>query len=426
MDKSQIKRCAIYTRKSTDENLQDSFNSLDAQREAAEAYIQSQKMNGWRLLPDRYDDGGYSGGNMNRPGLKKLLEDVKAGKIDIVIVYKLDRLSRSICDFAELSKIFDKHGTSFVSVTQEINTTTSSGRMMLNILVTFAQYEREVIAERIRDKMSASRKKGKWVGGSVPLGYKVVDKHLHINEEEVEIVKRIFTRFLEIGSPRQIAFELEESGVARRDGRPWNVSHIYRILQNHTYIGKVNYKGEIYEGEHEAIIDKKSWDEVQEHLKENDPMKYLRNKKQETVAILKGVIRCGHCGCAMGPTYARRRGRKYLYYLCVDESKRGKHVCPVNRVAAPAIEEIVLKQVQKIMQTETVQKQLVQDDLPIEKVKEYADNFAEIWDEIFPIERQRILGLFLEKVVVYDDHVDIEIKTGGLTTFIEEMTNGND
>ena len=192
---------------------------------------------------------------MNRPGLKKLLEDVKAGKIDIIIVYKLDRLSRSICDFAELSKVFDKHGTSFVSVTQEINTTTSSGRMMLNILVTFAQYEREVIAERIRDKMSASRKKGKWVGGSVPLGYKVVDKHLHINEEEVEIVKRIFTRFLEIGSPRQIAFELEESGVARRDGRPWNVSHIYRILQNHTYIGKVNYKGEIYEGEHEAIID---------------------------------------------------------------------------------------------------------------------------------------------------------------------------
>ncbi|HBP08597.1 MAG TPA: hypothetical protein DFL85_03895, partial [Lentisphaeria bacterium] len=175
MDKSQIKRCAIYTRKSTDENLQDSFNSLDAQREAAEAYIQSQKMNGWRLLPDRYDDGGYSGGNMNRPGLKKLLEDVKAGKIDIIIVYKLDRLSRSICDFAELSKVFDKHGTSFVSVTQEINTTTSSGRMMLNILVTFAQYEREVIAERIRDKMSASRKKGKWVGGSVPLGYKVVD-----------------------------------------------------------------------------------------------------------------------------------------------------------------------------------------------------------------------------------------------------------
>ena len=426
MDKSQIKRCAIYTRKSTDENLQDSFNSLDAQREAAEAYIQSQKMNGWRLLPDRYDDGGYSGGNMNRPGLKKLLEDVKAGKIDIVIVYKLDRLSRSICDFAELSKVFDKHGTSFVSVTQEINTTTSSGRMMLNILVTFAQYEREVIAERIRDKMSASRKKGKWVGGSVPLGYKVVDKHLHINDDEVEIVKRIFTRFLEIGSPRQIAFELEESGVTRRDGRPWNVSHIYRILQNHTYIGKVNYKGEIYEGEHEAIIDKKSWDEVQEHLKENDPMKYLRNKKQETVAILKGVIRCGHCGCAMGPTYARRGGRKYLYYLCVDESKRGKHVCPVNRVSAPAIEEIVLKQIQKIMQTETVQQQLVQDDLPIEKVKEYADNFAEIWDEIFPIERQRILGLFLEQVVVYDDHVDIEIKTGGLTTFIEEMTNGND
>src|SRR5574344_2086812 len=200
MDKeNKTVRCAIYTRKSHEEGLEQDFHSLDAQRESGENYIASQKTRGWICLPERYDDGGFSGGNTNRPALKKLLADIASGKVDVVVVYKIDRLSRSICDFAELSKTFDKFGASFVAVTQEINTTTSSGRMMLNILVTFAQYEREVIAERIRDKMSASRKKGKWVGGSVPFGYKVVDKHLQIHEEEADIVKRIFARFLEIG-----------------------------------------------------------------------------------------------------------------------------------------------------------------------------------------------------------------------------------
>ncbi|MBQ6352726.1 MAG: recombinase family protein, partial [Lentisphaeria bacterium] len=203
-EKPKRVRCAVYTRKSVEEGLEMEFNSLDAQREAGEAYIASQRANGWVCLPDRYDDGGFSGGNMNRPALKRLLADAEDGKIDIIVVYKLDRLSRSICDFAELSKWFDKWNVAFVSVTQEINTSTSSGRMMLNILMTFAQFEREQIAERVRDKMSASRKKGKWVGGSVPIGYKVVDKKLVPDEETVPIVKRIFQRYLEIQSPTMI------------------------------------------------------------------------------------------------------------------------------------------------------------------------------------------------------------------------------
>lgn len=421
-----MKRCAIYTRKSHEDGLEQDFNSLDAQRESAEAYIQSQKANGWRCLPDRYDDGGFSGGNTNRPALQKLMADIKAGKIDIVVVYKIDRLSRSICDFADLSKDFEKYGVSFVSVTQEINTTTSSGRMMLNILMTFAQYEREVIAERIRDKMSASRKKGKWVGGSVAMGYKAENKNLIIEPAEAEVVKQIFSRFLETGSPRLIVEELNEAGNFRRDGKQWNLSHIYRILSNRVYIGEVEYKGEIYPGEQEPIIDREIWDDTQVRLQENDPLKHLRCKKQETVAVLKGVLRCGHCGCAMGPTYTKRKYRKYLYYLCIADSKRAKHTCPVGRVAASEIEEIVLAQVQKILLSQTVQDCLVGDGLDQETVKRYAENFSEIWSEIFPIERQRILDLLLERVSVFDDHVDVEIKTGGINAFIKEMTDGND
>ncbi|UKI33650.1 MAG: recombinase family protein [Lentisphaeria bacterium] len=242
MQTIQKKRCAIYTRKSVEEGLDQEFNSLDAQREAGEAYIASQKANGWVCLPTRYDDGGYSGGNMKRPALQQLLADCEAGLVDIIVVYKIDRLSRSICDFADLSKKFDEWGTQFVAVTQEINTATSAGRMMLNILITFAQYEREVITERVRDKMSASRKKGKWVGGRVPMGYRVENKKLTIVEEEARIIQRIFQRFIEVQSPALIAQELNKDGIRTKQGRIWNRQHIYRILSNHTYVGKVNYK----------------------------------------------------------------------------------------------------------------------------------------------------------------------------------------
>ena len=247
------KRCAIYTRKSVEEGLDQEFNSLDAQREAGEAYIASQKANGWVCLPTRYDDGGYSGGNMKRPALQQLLADCEAGLVDIIVVYKIDRLSRSICDFADLSKKFDEWGTQFVAVTQEINTATSAGRMMLNILITFAQYEREVITERVRDKMAASRKKGKWDGGRVPMGYRVENKKLTIVEEEARIIQRIFQRFIEVQSPALIAQELNKDGIRTKQGRIWDRQHIYRILSNHTYVGKVNYKNSICDGEQEAL-----------------------------------------------------------------------------------------------------------------------------------------------------------------------------
>ena len=420
-----IKRCAVYTRKSTDEGLEQQFNSLDAQREAGEAYILSQKANGWVCLTEHYDDGGFSGGNTNRPGLKKMLEDIRNGLIDIVVVYKIDRLSRSIYDFAALSKTFDQYGVAFCSVTQEINTTTSSGRMMLNILVTFAQYEREIIAERIRDKMAASKKKGKWVGGTVPFGYMVEDKLLVEEPKEAEIVRWIFHQYQHLVTAREIAAELNESNRLFRGNKQWNLRHVFRILKNRIYIGEIAYKGENYQGEHKPIIEKKQWDIVQSILSASDPDKRLRTQKQKTTAILKGIARCGHCGGALGPTYANNGFKRYLYYICNQDQRRPRSICPVRRVSAPAIEDIVLEQLRRVLQTKSAQEILIKMGFSRETVNGCAKDFDAIWDELFPRERQRIINLLLERVDVYVDHVDIEIKTNGLNAFAGELTNGN-
>ena len=261
-------RCAIYTRKSHEEGLEQEFNSLDAQREAAEAYIESQRMQGWRALPDQYDDGGFSGSNMERPGLQRLLADMDAGKVDVIVVYKIDRLSRALLDFMKMIERFNEKGISFVSVTQHFNTTDPTGRMFLSILITFAQYEREVIAERIRDKVAAAKRRGKYCGGPAILGYDVdrERKKLLVNPEEAPLVKHIFRRFTQLASARAVATELNREGYRtkswttkkgkHRSGRPWNTGHIYRLLGNRLYRGEVVHKGKVYPGEHEAIVSK--------------------------------------------------------------------------------------------------------------------------------------------------------------------------
>ncbi|WP_369602662.1 recombinase family protein [Hahella sp. SMD15-11] len=256
--KTKCVRCVVYTRKSSEEGLEQEFNSLDAQREAGEAYIRSQKHEGWVLLPDRYDDGGYSGGSMDRPGLRRLLDDVKTDKIDVVVVYKVDRLSRSLGDFAQIIDLFDKHGVSFVSVTQQFNTTTSMGRLTLNILLSFAQFEREVTGERIRDKIALSKKKGMWMGGHVPLGYDVANRKLVPNELEAALVRRIFNRFVRLGSTTLLCKELNEQGFRTkrrrgRDGRmnngfPFTKTTIYKILKNRLYLGEIRHKDKWYPG----------------------------------------------------------------------------------------------------------------------------------------------------------------------------------
>ena len=261
---STLARCAIYTRKSTEYNLELAFNSLDAQREACEAYIKSQAHEGWRLIPGRYEDGAFSGASLERPALQQLLADVQTGKIDIVLVYKVDRLTRSLADFAKLIELFDAHGVSFVSVTQSFNTSSSMGRLTLNVLLSFAQFERELIGERVRDKIAASKRKGLWVGGPVPLGYAAVDKKIVVVSAEAEAVRTIFARYLELGSIRALAAELDRQGIRSKPrplsngltvgGKRFGVGALAHLLKNRFYIGEVVYRGEVHRGEHDPIL----------------------------------------------------------------------------------------------------------------------------------------------------------------------------
>ena len=321
MSTKQILRCAIYTRKSSEEGLEQEFNSLHAQREACAAYISSQKHEGWQALKTHYDDGGFSGGNMERPALKQLLEDIKAGRIDVIVVYKVDRLSRSLHDFARMVDVFDKHNVSFVSVTQQFNTTTSMGRLTLNVLLSFAQFEREVTGERIRDKIAASKAKGMWMGGPVPFGYNAVEKKLVINKQEAEIVRTIFTRYLELGCVRLLQKELKEKGVRTKvrkwkDGRLFGGGffgrgNLYFLLANSIYTGHAHHKEKLYAGQHEAIIDQALWDTVQQHIGANAVQH--KSRSQET-AFLTGKL-FDDSGESLRPVHANRRGRRYPYYI---------------------------------------------------------------------------------------------------------------
>ena len=418
---AKIKRCAIYTRKSVEDGLEQEFNSLDAQREAGEAYVTSQKMNGWRLVPTHYDDGGFSGGNTNRPALKQLLKDCEEGKIDIIVVYKIDRLSRSICDFADLSKKFDKWGVTFCSVTQEINTNTSAGRMMLNILITFAQFEREVITERVRDKMAASRKKGKWVGGTVTFGYHLEDHKLIPTEQELPVVQRVFQRYTEIQSPKLIASELNHDGVLNRNGRRWDTQTIYRMLNNHTYIGEVSYQGKIYKGEHQGVIDHKLWDTCQEIMKAGAPLAD-NTHNLENLAPLKGILRCGHCGGAMTPSYTRNRGRKYHYYNCVHTMKHPDSECPIRQVPGGDIEHQVLEQLRNVLTAP----EIITNVARASKMtpRQVTETFSkEFWMEVTPGECQRLMQLLLETVTIYPDKIVMTLRTDGLSSIRDAYGN---
>ncbi len=355
-------RCAIYTRKSTEEGLEQEFNSLDAQREAGEAYIASQKSEGWVCLPDRYDDGGFTGGNMERPALKRLLSDIEAGRVDCVVVYKVDRLSRSLLDFARIMETFEKHGVSFVSVTQQFNTSTSMGRLMLNVLLSFAQFEREIISERTRDKIAAARRKGKWSGGKPLLGYDLIrspgGSRLVVNEQEAEQVRQIFRLYLRHERLTPVLRELDRRGWHTKrwttqkghpfGGQPFNRVTLYRLLTNVAYRGKVRHRDEVYEGEHEPIIDEALWRRVQECLRTNGRTggMYVRNKHG---ALLKGLLYCGVCGRLMGHTYSvRKRNRCYRYYACYMTQKLGRHACPNGWLPAEQIERFVVQRIRAI------------------------------------------------------------------------------
>ena len=343
-------RCAIYTRVSTDAGLEQEFNSLDAQREAAQAYVKSQAHEGWNLVRDRYDDGGFSGGSLDRPAMQKLLAEIKEGRIDVIVVYKVDRLTRSLADFAKLVEVFDEHGVAFVSVTQSFNTTTSMGRLTLNVLLSFAQFEREVTGERIRDKIAASKKKGIWVGGVVPLGYEVCEQKLVVNEAEAETVRLIFSRYLELGSLPALQRELRERGVVTRErklssgrsigGRFLTNGPLNYMLRNRVYLGEINHRDQSYPGEHEPIVGVDLFNAVQAKLDEN--RRGARERRQGSNALLLGKL-FDDRGNPMTPSYAIKKGVRYRYYIsCVLAQGRKEEAGTVKRVAAEEVETIVL------------------------------------------------------------------------------------
>ncbi len=358
-------RCAIYARKSTDEGLDQDFNSLDAQRESAEAYILSQRHEGWTCLPDRFDDGGFTGGNMRRPALERLCADIEAGRIDCVVVYKVDRLSRSLLDFARIMELFDRQKVSFVSVTQQFNTTSSMGRLTLNILLSFAQFEREIISERTRDKMSAARRKGKWVGGQPVLGYDVDPKRarLAVNPDEAAQVRAIYNLYLEHRAAIPVVQELDCRGWAtkrwitkkghERGGKPFTKNALYRLLTNVLYVGKVRYEGTLYEGEHDAIVDADVWQRVQETLRRNGLAggSGVRNKYG---ALLMGLLFCAPCESGMAHTHTRKGRRRYRYYVCRNAQQRGWSSCPSKALNAQEIENAVVEHIRGIGRNEEV------------------------------------------------------------------------
>jgi len=352
-------RCAIYTRKSSEEGLDQEFNSLDAQREAAEAYIVSQKAEGWTALPDRYDDGGYSGGSMDRPALGRLLQEISRGKVDCVIVYKVDRLSRSLLDFARIMETFDRHGVSFVSVTQQFNTTHSMGRLTLNILLSFAQFEREIIGERIRDKLAAQARKGKWTGGVPVLGYDVdrtgPSPRLVVNAKEAARVREIFRMYRQEASLLPVVKELARRGWVNKrrvtkkgkklGGRAFDKSSLHVLLTNPVYTGKMRYKDELHGGEQEPIIDQELFSQVQQQLKVNGRTGgvEVRNKYG---ALLRGLLRCKSCGTAMTHTFCGKNKRNfYRYYRCTHAIKNGHDVCSAGTLPAGEIERVVIDEV---------------------------------------------------------------------------------
>jgi site-specific DNA recombinase len=317
MTKPPVKRCAVYTRKSSEEGLEQEFNSLHAQREACEAFIKSQQSEGWRLVPKAYDDGGISGGTMERPALRRLLADIGESKVDVVVVYKVDRLTRSLTDFAKMVEAFDAKGVSFVSVTQQFNTTTSMGRLTLNVLLSFAQFEREVTGERIRDKLAASKKKGMWMGGFVPFGYQAKERKLLINPTEAELVRQIFERYNLLGNVRYLKKEFDERGITRKHWRGnqtrFSRGGLYNMLRNPIYVGEIPHKDVSYPGLHEAIVDRTLWDSVQSKLTGQGVRARLDSNRKTDRSLLIGKLR-DESGAALTPTHAKKAGRRYRYY----------------------------------------------------------------------------------------------------------------
>lgn len=412
--KKQI-RCAIYTRKSTEEGLEQDFNSLDAQREACEAYIKSQQHEGWVLIEKQYNDGGFSGGTLERPAVKELLKDIEAGEVDIVVVYKVDRLTRSLMDFSKIVELFDKQNASFVSITQHFNTTTSMGRLTLNILLSFAQFEREVTGERIRDKIAASKKKGMWMGGRVPLGYELIDKKLIIDNDFSKTVKIIFEKYIKLKSVGRLKEYLDNSNLRSRSVKPFSKGNLYKILSNKIYMGKIAHKGNIYDGEHDALIEPVQFVKVQDILLCNRVDNKLGTKTKSR-SLLAGKIFDDNNN-KMTPTYSNTRKRKYRYYVSQSTLKNNKaRSGSVDKLPAGEIESFVVKTIKEfLMDTTQIQKYI--NDYDLAKQKEILDTLKNLQNFSNP----KLIRSILAKAIICKDLVEIILCEKGLKSTIDNL-----
>jgi DNA invertase Pin-like site-specific DNA recombinase len=418
--KPAIKNCAIYTRKSTDERLDMEFNSLDAQREACLSYIASQKSEGWVPVLEEYDDGGFSGGNMDRPALTRLMEDIKAGKVQTVVVYKIDRLTRSLMDFAKLVEVFDTHGVTFVSITQSFNTTTSMGRLTLNVLLSFAQFEREVAGERIRDKIAASKRKGMWMGGTIPLGYDVKDRQLVINEEEADRVRHIFQRYRELGNLNNLYQDLNRRGVRGKprqlkervvEPAPFCSSTIQYLLSNPTYIGKVRHKGQIYEGQHEPIVPIELWQAVQDRLT-SQSMTIRNHRKHKQKNLLRGLLFDG-AGRPYVPSYTNKPGKQYRYYK-LHEIAVAEDV--LDRFPAHEIESRVEEALRRKLAEFDTAAALLGIDPRINP-----DLIRMIGQKLACLPGRDLVIAVVQKVIVDHENITVQVKVPALSAFIAEQ-----
>ncbi|MCA9119261.1 MAG: recombinase family protein [Planctomycetaceae bacterium] len=350
-------KCAIYTRVSTSEQADKDYSSLESQRETGEAYIAAQKHAGWECLSDAYDDGGFTGANTDRPAFQRLLDDVKSGKVNCIVCYKLDRLTRSLVDFARTLEILEQHDVALVSVTQAFDTSTATGKLMMHILMSFAEFERQLISERTRDKIAATRRKGKWAGGMPVLGYDVVNSKLVVNSEEVDRVREIFELYLDRRSLSAVVRELDSRGWRTKEwktkkgtvrgGNRFNKTSLYQLLTNPVYIGKVRHKDNVFEGEHHGIVDAKQFEKVQKRLSRNGSTggKDVRNKHG---ALLKGLVRCQHCDSAMSHHYSSKGSKRYRYYVCCHAQKHGRQECPHPSIPAGELERFVVEQIRDV------------------------------------------------------------------------------
>lgn len=411
-------RCAIYTRKSTEEGLDQAFNSLDAQREACESYIASQRHEGWKALPKKYDDGGFSGGNVQRPALQELLKDIAEGKVDSVIVYKIDRLTRSLTDFSKMVEVFDKQSTSFVSVTQHFNTTTSMGRLTLNVLLSFAQFEREVTGERIRDKIAQSKRKGMWMGGALPLGYDVKDRVLVINKAEAERVRHIFRRYEILGCVQRLKAELDTQGIKSKvrinkhgiksGGRQFSRGALYWLLRNRVYRGETHHAGAYYPGQHKAILDEKLWQNVQAKLEQNNSGTELAGRSGER-SLLTGLVFLEN-GTQLTPTHTMKAGKRYRYYIpCRPKADEPSKATSDTRLPAHQLERLVEQAWKSILTSPTSFSRIELEQSTQHELSIGAKTLAKGWDAMSLVQKR---NYFLEsdvRVRILSQSLDVTV-----------------